>query len=515
MSDQPRYQTLRDYMSVVRAQRWLILLFVVVFGGAAFAYSARQDPVYEAEASLAFKDLTEDLRFLGFAPASVGTPQQRSAVSAQLVTRPEVAERVKEELGLNASIEAIQSSVSARSEAQTFLVVIDATAGSAQLAASLANEFARQTRAVVAQEDEKRLTQAVKSLEEALEEVSDSGDVNDRALRTALTERITRVEALRSFGETVDLARLADVPSSRVSPNPVRNTSLGVILGLALGLLLAFIRDSLDVRLRGSREIQAQVKLPLVGHIGSGAMGSTALAASNGHRKLSPEDLEGFRILRKNLEFLDIDNPVRTVAVTSALPEEGKSTVAAALASTYALAGRAVLLVECDLRRPSLAERLGINRAPGLTDYLAERAGPAEVLQGIPVGAADAAGQPTQELVCITAGSQAPRPAEILGSKRFADFIREVSEAYDMVVLDTSPLLPVSDTLELLPHVDGIVLCIRAGQTRRDEARAAKAALEHLPERPTGLVVTGIKPGDEADYGYYSASYAYRSAPGA
>ena len=526
MNDQPRYQTLRDYLSVVRARRWLILLFVVVFAGAAAAYSAQQSPRYEAEASLAFKDLTDDYRFLGFPPAAVGTPQQRSAVAAELVTRQDVAARVKDALHLKASVRNIQGHVSARSEAQTFLVVVDAHAGSARLAAQLANEFARQAKAVVAEEDDRRLGQAEKSLESALSRVSRARDANGPFLRTSLIERLERVRSLRTFGETVDIARTAQVPSGRVSPKPGRDVTLGALLGLALGLLAAFVRDSLDVRLRSAREIQAHVKLPLLGHIGSGAMGGAAFAARNGHRRLSPEDLEGFRILRKNLEFLDVDTPVRMVAITSALPEEGKSTVAAALAGTYALAGKSVLLVECDLRRPSLAERLGIQREPGLTDYLAERAGPQEVLQGVPVGAAaggkkrggaDAADTDSaaSELVCITAGSPAPRPAEMLGSKRFADFLGQVSEAYDVVVLDTSPLLPVADTLELLPHADGIVLCVRAGQTRRDEARAAKAALEHLPEKPTGLVVTDIRPGDEADYGYYSAAHAYQASRGA
>jgi Mrp family chromosome partitioning ATPase len=278
---------------------------------------------------------------------------------------------------------------------------------------------------------------------------------------------------------------------------------------------VAFVRDSLDVRLRGSREIQAEVKLPLVGHVGNDAMGRAAVS-TNGHGKLSAADLEGFRILRKNLEFLDIDSPLRTMAVTSALPEEGKSTVAAALAWAYAQNGKSTLLVECDLRRPALAERLGLNQAPGLSDYLTEQAGPQEVLQSVPTASApgdskngngEAPLHTAAELVVITAGTPVPRPSDVLASQRFRDFLAQVRDAYDVVVLDTSPLLSVSDTLELLPQVDGTVLCVRAGQTRREEAKAAKAALDHLPDRPTGLVVTGIKEGEEADYGYYSSAH--------
>src|SRR5207248_4293629 len=108
-------------------------------------------------------------------------------------------------------------------------------------------------------------------------------------------------------------------------------------------------------------------------------------------------------------------------------------------------------------------------------------------------------------LVFIPAGSQTTRSAELLGSPQFRDFLAEVSQSYEVVVLDSSPLLPVSDTLEMLPHVDSVILCARAAKTTREEASAVRAVLAHLPDRPTGLVVTGIKPGDH-DYSY---AYGY------
>lgn len=515
MSDQPRYQTLRDYLRVIRAQRWLIVLFIVLFGGAAFAYSARQDPTYEAEASLAFKEPTQDLAFLGISAFPSSTPQQRAAVNSELVTRAAVARRVRDSLGIETSIESVQSSVSAQAEAQTNNVVIQARSGDDEFAAVLANAFAEQAAALANQEEQNRLEEAEKSVRRSFRDqrARGAGPIE----RATFADRIARIQALQDFGRPVEIIRRAETPAGPVSPDPVLNTTLGILLGLALGLLVAFARDSLDVRLRGSRDIQAHVKLPLIGHIGDDAMGTAGVASQNGHKKVSPADLESFRILRKNLEFLDIDRTLRTIAVTSALPEEGKSTVAASLAGTFAQGGKRTLLVECDLRRPSLAERLGLKRSPGLTDYLTEQVSPQEVLQGVPVNAGEtngngAAAAPmpgAEELVCITAGSPVPRPADILASKRFRDFLKEVSQAYDVVVLDTSPLLSVSDTLELIPHVDGVVLCIRAGRTRRDEAKAAKEALDHLPERPTGLVVTGIRAGDEVDYGYYSSAYAY------
>jgi capsular exopolysaccharide synthesis family protein len=207
--------------------------------------------------------------------------------------------------------------------------------------------------------------------------------------------------------------------------------------------------------------------------------------------------------MRTNVDFLDVDSRLTTLAVTSALPEEGKSTVACSLACAYALAGKRTLIVECDLRRPTLAHKLGLGNGPGLSDYLAGEAEPQAVVQPVALPGAQA------PLVAIVAGTPSPRPAELLGSQRFGAFLDEVARAYDVVLLDTSPLLSVVDTLELVPRVDGVVVCVRAQQTTRDQAQAAKAALEHFPARPTGVVVTGVRAGDELDYGYYSYAYAY------
>jgi capsular exopolysaccharide synthesis family protein len=224
--------------------------------------------------------------------------------------------------------------------------------------------------------------------------------------------------------------------------------------------------------------------------------------------------------MRQNLDFLDAERSLRSVAVTSALAQEGKSTVAALLAHANAAAGKRTLLLECDLRRPTLAARLGLKEAPGLCDYLGGSAAPQEILQTVATnplaeldehngGPTAAPRHPAARLVCITAGSS-PRPAELLASDRFRAFMAEVREAYDFVVLDTSPLVPVVDTRELLPLVDGVIVCVRAAQTTREAAAAAKEALGRTPSRPTGIVVTGITPRTDLYYHYYS-SYSERT----
>jgi Mrp family chromosome partitioning ATPase len=176
------------------------------------------------------------------------------------------------------------------------------------------------------------------------------------------------------------------------------------------------------------------------------------------------------------------------------------------------LAGQRTLLVECDLRRPCFARRFGLNAEPGLTDYLLGNAGPQEILQTVELA------EPTQlngtkgspgvsgsagTLVCIVGGTRVANPAELLISRRFTDFLEKVSKAYELVVLDASPLLAVVDPMEILPHVDAAIVCVRVQRTTREQARAARVALSTLPERPMGAVLTGMRRGDPDAYDYY------------
>jgi Mrp family chromosome partitioning ATPase/LPS O-antigen subunit length determinant protein (WzzB/FepE family) len=514
VSDAPRYETLRDYLRVLRAHRVVILLVTAVFGVAAYAISKSQDPVYRATAGIAFEEPDQDLQLLGLSASPERTAAQRATLQAERInTRVAIAERVKRELKTDLSVPALQGAVGARRDLSTDLVLVEGRWGDGRFAARLANEFARQAADEVNDRERAHFGRAARTLRSRVR----------RRLRRrnpfsliAVEERVARLEALRDFARPAQLARPASVPGRPISPRPVRNAIFGALTGLALAILASFVRDALDLRLRRSREIQTQLKLPLLGHVRREAMGRGAVA-KNGRGGLSDVDLEAFRMMRRNLELLDPDTPLRSVAVTSALPEEGKSTVATTLAAMNVAAGRRTLLVECDLRRASLAERLGIARRPGLAEFLVGRARPREILQAVALDESlplngtpsrqRSRGGPQEELVCITAGAPTARPAELLGSQRFREFLTEVFKAYEMVVLDTSPLLSVADTLEVLPYVDGIVMCVRASRTTREEAMAAKTALDHFPARPTGLVVTGVRLGEEPVYEYYARTY--------
>jgi capsular exopolysaccharide synthesis family protein len=515
VNETPRYSSLRDYLRVLRARRWLILGVTIAFAAAAFLVSSLQKKEYTAETNLLFRDVSQDLSLVGQTSIPELAPDQRAAINADRVTRPDVVDKVRRSLNTNLTTSEVKDEISTQVGSKTNFVVIQATDSSAQFAATLANAFGREVQQLDTAQVQKRVDNVISQLRANLRQAKKSSDPTAFTTIEVLETQIAHLQAVKELARPVEIAKAATPPGSPSSPQIARNTILGAIVGLAFGLLVAFLRDSLDRRLRSTDEVQAELHLPVVGRVPDDALGHAGFANGAVDDADVESHLEAFRMLRTNLEFLQAGTPMKTVMVTSGLPEEGKSTVALALAGAAAVAGKRTLLVECDLRRPCLADRLGIAEEPGLTDYLLGEARPSDILQVVKLGAAGSTngsnGSSEEELasmVCITAGTTAQLPAEMLGSDRFSSFLSKVSKAYDIVVLDTSPILSVVDALELAPQVDGLLVCVRLSKTTREEAKAAREALGQLPGRPTGIVVTGYRPGDESYYGYAYGGYS-------
>jgi capsular exopolysaccharide synthesis family protein len=493
MGDTARYSDLRDYLRVVRANWWLILAVGVVFAGAAYFLESRGDKEYEAEAKLSV--------------GQVLNPQAdvRPAITADSIRGIDIASRVEKDLKTRTGAGRLRSAINPRVEPRTGLVSITARWGEPRFAARVANAFARSTVKTATAEQRARIERQIRNLRRRLREIPSANRDQRRTLRTQLFALQT---GLAQLEDQIRITRVAEVRPSPVAPRPLRNGLLGLIVGLTLGIVAAFVRDALDRRLRGSRELQEHLDMPVLGHVSERALGR--IPGADGGDGISEPDLEAFRILRLNLQF---SGALRTLAVTSGLPEEGKSTVALFLSSVSVSAGKRTLLVECDLRRPSIAGRLAIPVGPGLTECMEGTASFEEAIQEVSVGPAvflngeEPGGPAAATLSCITAGSKSRHPGAVLGSTRFTGFLDRAKRDFDLVVLDTAPLLSVVDTRELLPHVDGFLLCVRAAKTTAEEVDAAKEALEHLPTRPVGAVVTGLRAGDEHYYGYYGETY--------
>lgn len=203
---------------------------------------------------------------------------------------------------------------------------------------------------------------------------------------------------------------------------------------------------------------------------------------------------EAFRTLRTNLEFSNLDKSLRSILVTSASAEEGKSTTLANLAVTIAQSGKRVVLVDADLRRPTQHTIFGLKSIPGLTDMVRDDsllANPPTQDTGV------------QNLKVLTSGQQPPNPAEILGSKRLSEILAALLENADMVLFDAPPLLAVTDAAVLASRVDGVLLVVSAGKTKRENARKAQSQLEKINARVIGAVLNNASPDSGAQY-YYS-----------
>ena len=514
----PRYLTLRDYARVLRRYAIPIIVIAAIGAGIGLANAKRQTPEYDASASVAFQDPAQQLSYVGLSTGLVQAPSALAAQAAETLTRSQIMTRVKANLRTKDSIQTLAAGVSG-DVTVAGLLQINTTASDPNFAARLANSVA----AVIVVQSNRQTRAAFAGVAETVRrQISGLGSGAKKSSGAAqlpvLEDELARLETLSHFAQSAQPAQAASPPTSPSSPKTLRSAVIGLILGLALAILLAFVRDSMDRRLRTARDIESTFEFPIVGHIRKRALGKVIPNEAAAAKDDLQLDLEAFRILRRNIEFLNLDSPPRAVVITSGVPEEGKTTVAASLAFTAAAAGKRTLLIDCDLRRPDLAERLGIERSPGLSDYLVGDRASTEIARRIQLTEPPSSnGKEPHEpgsaqnglsVTVIPAGSPTGHATELLGSGRFKQLIDQVVAAYDMVIIDSSPLLPVADTLEILPSAQAVVLCARESKTKREEAAAARRALERFPDLPVGVVITGVTPG-RGDHELYAYSYNY------
>jgi capsular exopolysaccharide synthesis family protein len=300
---------------------------------------------------------------------------------------------------------------------------------------------------------------------------------------------------------TVTVVRPAELPTTPVAPRPVLNVAFGLVVGLAVGIGLVVLRETLDTSVKTTEDLQELTGNSALGVIGFDPQAEKAPLVSQVDAQ--SVRLEAFRTLRTNLRFVDVDSPPKVVVVTSSVASEGKSTTACNLALTLASAGTEVILVEGDLRRPRVADYMGLEGAVGLTDVLIGRAVLDEVLQ--PWG--------SPPLAVLTSGALPPNPSEMLGSTQMAELIASLRKRAEMVLIDTPPLLPVTDAAVLARECDGALLVIRQGRTTREQLTRSLEALRSVGARLLGTVLNMAPTGGAHGYGYgyYTGDYASRS----
>ncbi len=443
---------LRDYLLILR-KHWISIAVLGVLGFCgAFGASSLTTPMYTASTQL-YVSVQGGTTTSELLQGSSFTRQQVASYT-RLVTTPLVLGPVIDELSLDTRADALAGRVVSDSPLNSSLIDIRVSDPSPAMAAAVANAVAAEFRDVVSD----------------LEQPTDGGPSNVK----------------------LTVVRTASAPTAPSEPNTRLNLALGLAAGLSLGVLIAVLRELLDNRVRSEATVEQITGASVIGAIvfDGDAGAHPLIVQSDPH---SPR-AEAFRRLRTNVQFLDVADRPSSILVTSSVPGEGKSTTTINLAITLADAGTRTVLVDADLRRPAVARYLGIEGSVGLTTVLIGQAQYKDVIQPFGNGFLDV----------LPSGQVPPNPSELLGSSAMSKLLETLTAEYDVVLVDTPPLLPVTDAAVLSRVAGGVIVLVGAGVVTRGQLTEALGNLETVDAHVLGVVVNREpRRQDGGAYSYY------------
>lgn len=457
---------LRDLLSVLRA-RWIVIVATTLLGGLlALGLSLLTTPTYQSRVQFYVTVSAGDSASAAY-QGSLGA-QQRVQSYAQLVKSADIAQEVVDAAGVDLTAAAVAREATATAGNRTVLLDVSVTDTSPERALSVAQGY---------------------------------GEV--------LPVAINRLETPDGGGPA--LAKLTVVnppalPSSPVAPKTEQNVAIGIVLGLLAGVGLALLINALDRRVKSKEQLEEISGKPVVGSIPFRKSEDKEGGAEHivpfreGHSPAA----ESFRRLRTNLQFLHVDNPPRVIVLTSSVATEGKSETAINLSLALAESGNRVLLIEADLRRPLVVSYMSMPDKVGLTNILSGQAEFADVVQ-------ETRHEGVDLLAC---GPLPPNPSELIASEMARQLLEDLREAYDYVIIDSPPLLPVTDGALLSRIADGALLVVRTHRTTGDQVAQALDNLEKADATLLGVVTVANKPAKKRSSGYYD-SYYYSSGKSA
>jgi capsular exopolysaccharide synthesis family protein len=497
---------LERVLGVLRRYAPLILLCVVVVAGAAFGFSKRQTKKYTASASLNFSTNPLSQQIAGLPGSSANnssTLLAQEASNVEAVKGGDTAARTAALIQHGLTKRRVVESLSFAGQGETPIVVISATTTSPVLSARIVNIYAEQ---FVKNQQTANLgyfKSARAIVQKQLAALSPQQKVGP--VGVALQNRAQTLSLLAELKVgNVAIASEALPPTSPSSPKTSRNTALGIVAGLLIGIALALALERFDRRVRTPEEFEALYRLPLLGEIPqSSALARSAREKGRSRSPLPPAEAEGFSLLRARLRFFDVDRELRTIVVASAEPGDGKSMVARHLAEAAARLGSRVLLLEVDLRQPTLGQQLGISAGPGLADVLIGAIAMAEATKSVDLDPAPGEGAKGRTLDVLPAGAVLPpNPGELLDSQAMDAVLAHARSKYDLVVIDTPPLRVVSDAFALLTKVDGIIIVGRVGRSRRHPVERLHQVLASSGATLLGVIANGSKLSGPSVYPY-------------
>jgi polysaccharide biosynthesis transport protein len=501
---------LREYVNVLKRRRWWLIVTVVACVGAAGLITFKTTPMYQTTAQLTYQRQVDASSALTGANTimSVSDVAQALDTYANLMSTEVMRARAAAELGVAADAQ-LGATISSEGIQDTAILQITGTSSDPRTAQRVANAYA------IAFTKWRQAT-TVQSFRSAEEVVATkmrqftTPELRKDAAYYALAARLEDLKVLESTstGNFV-IAAPATLPEQPFSPSHPRDLLLGLLAGVLVGLLLVAVREQLDVRVRASSDLGSALGMPVLGRL---PRVSRDVGAS--HKLVAVSDpagavAEACRILRGNLEFVDIDGNLTSVLVTSCTQGEGKTTAVCNLAATLARAGKKVVVVDCDLRRPKTHTYFGLRNSNGVSTVVSGKITLSEALQDVhlptveePDGSSVAVIPPIRVL---TSGPLPPNPGEIVTSQRLASVISELSDHADLVLIDAPPFLAVGDAAALARTANGLLVVMRLGTVTKAMLKETAEFLDPLPCRKLGIVVTNIPAeGSAHRYRYYS-----------
>jgi len=510
---------LKKYGTILWHWAWLIVLGTLLGGGIAYVSSRLTTPVYAASTTLLVNEAPSSGNTTDY--ASILTSERLASTYAQMMTKQPVLQDALQDLKLEIPVEALSPRVNVNLVRDTQLMVLQVENEDPQLAKNLADAipaaFRRRNDTVQAarySDSKANLSTEIDSLKEQVAQKqteinavgTPSGPTKEAELARLQTELSQLRQSLTYLLQSYENIRLAEaqstsnivvvepaaLPAGPVRPRVAQNTLLGALLGLMLSIGVVFLIEYLDDRVRSPEQIDKVLKLPVVGLIAK---------VGNGYHGTSKSRLIAVREPRSPVVEAFVDRPIRALLVTSAGPSEGKSTVAANLAVVMAQAGLKVVLLDGDLRRPTIHKLFNQTNQAGLTDVIMRDPNQwSEITEtsGVP------------NLSLLLSGTLPPNPSELLGSNRMRQLLDHLHQFSDVVIIDSTPLLPVTDALVLAPLTDGVLLVIDYGKTRIGEAMQGKTQLDQSGARILGVTMNKIPTRRRGySYYYYHRYYSY------
>lgn len=515
----PESIDLRRYFYLFLQWVWLFALVAVVVAGITYIVNARTTPVYQATTKLLVSDPMVSRAGVLTGDAMVSS-YDAATTYVQMITDRRVLEQIITELKLPFRPEDLRGAIGVSLVRDTRIIMLTVEDTDPERAANIANTmgivFPRRiqelqgARYSVSKENlQKQLDAMEVQIDQTTQEKLVATDTTERdRLETKLTQYRTIYSNLVTSYEQVRLAEAqtnttvvqtdpAVVPTAPIRPRTMQNTLLAGLVGalLAAGIVVAI--DALDDRLKDPADLARRTGLPVIGVIPF-----TDVEATGPVTNLEPRSpvSEAYRALRTNIQFSNMTRKLNRIVVTSPTPGDGKTTVAANLAIILAQGGQKVTLIDADLRRPKVHKMFKQTNRIGLTGLFLKQIELSDAAKSVGV----------DKLSIITSGQIPPNPAELLGSVRMSEMLDEIQTVSDRIVIDTPPILSVTDASVLNPYVDGIILVVQVGQTHVGAAIQAVQNMRQVGVNLIGLVINGVK-FDRSRYSYYYRSRYYSS----